>query len=78
MSEKMPNDHTDPTWRMHMQTLMKRMRNIEISQTIDQALFEYYSEKGMDVPNWKRQKDPQWWTNYLRELSGDYEENDDW
>ena len=61
-----------------MQTLTKRMKLIEISQTIDQALFEYYSEKGMDVPNWKRQKDPEWWTNYLRELSGDYEENDDW
>ena len=65
-------------WRMRMQTLTKRMKLIEISQTIDQALFEYYSEKGMDVPNWKRQKDPEWWTNYLRELSGDYEENDDW
>ena len=61
-----------------MQTLTKRMKLIEISQTIDQALFEYYSEKGMDVPNWRRQKDPNWWTNYLRELSGDYEENDDW
>lgn len=61
-----------------MQTLTKRMKLIEISQTIDQALFEYYSEKGMDVPNWKRQKDPEWWTNYLRELSGDHEENDDW
>ena len=65
-------------WRMHMETLTKRMRIIEISQKIDQALFEYYSERGKDVPNWKRQKDPQWWTNYLRELSGDYEENDDW
>lgn len=61
-----------------MQTLTKRMKLIEISQTIDQALFEYYSEKGMDVPNWRRQKDPEWWTNYLRELSGDHEENDDW
>lgn len=78
MSEKMPNDHTDPMWRMRMQTLTKRMKLIEISQTIDQALFEYYSEKGMDVPNWRRQKDPEWWTNYLRELSGDHEENDDW
>jgi hypothetical protein len=78
MSEKTPNDHTDPTWRMHMQTLTKRMRTIEISQKIDQALFEWYSERGKEVPNWKREKDPQWWTNYLRELSGDYEENDDW
>ena len=61
-----------------MQTLTKRMRTIEISQKIDRALFEWYSERGKEVPNWKREKDPQWWTNYLRELSGDYEENDDW
>jgi len=54
------------------------MRTIEISQKIDRALFEWYSERGKEVPNWKREKDPQWWTNYLRELSGDYEENDDW
>ena len=51
-----------------MQTLMKRTRNMEVKQIIDDALFEYYSEKGMEVPNWKRNKDPQWWIDYLREL----------
>ena len=49
----------------HMQTLTKRMKTIEISTKIDQALYEYYSEKGMEVPDWKRCKDPQWWIDYL-------------
>jgi len=44
---------------------------MEIAQTIDDALFEYYSEKGMEVPKWRMQKDPQWWIDYLRELGID-------
>jgi hypothetical protein len=71
MSEKTPNDHMDPTWQMHMQMLMKRKRNMEVKQIIDNTLFEYYSEKGLPVPNWKRNKDPQWWINYLQELGID-------
>jgi hypothetical protein len=54
-----------------MQTLMKRKKNMEIAQTIDDALFEYYSEKGVDVPNWKRKKDPEWWIEYLIRLGID-------
>ena len=68
MSEKMPNDHTDPTWRTHMETLMKRTRNMEVKQIIDEVLWKYYFDKGMEVPAWKRNKDPQWWIDYLREL----------
>ena len=41
---------------------------MEISQTIDKVLKEYYSEKGEDVPNWKLKKDPEWWIDYLRSL----------
>ena len=44
---------------------------MEIAQTIDDALFEWYSERGLEVPNWKRQKDPQWWIDYLKELGLD-------
>ena len=51
-----------------MQTLTKRTRNMEIARIIDNAIFEYYSEKGLPVPNWKSPKDPQWWTDYLTEL----------
>jgi len=53
-----------------MQMLMKKKRNMEIAQIIDDALFEYYSERGKDVPKWKR-KDPQWWTDYLDSLGID-------
>ena len=51
-----------------MQTLTKRTRNMEVKQIIDDALFEYYSERGMEVPNWRMRKNPQWWIDYLRDL----------
>ena len=44
---------------------------MEVKQTIDDALFEYYSERGMEVPQWKRNKDPEWWTEYLLDLGLD-------
>jgi len=55
-------------WQTHMRTLTLRKRSMEIAQIIDDALEEHYSELGLPVPNWKRQKDPQWWIDYLREL----------
>ncbi len=51
-----------------MKTLTKRMRQTEIAEKIDKALFDWYFERGMEVPNWKLQKDPQWWIDYLKEL----------
>jgi hypothetical protein len=78
MSEKIPNDNTDPIWKTHMETLMKKKRIIETKEIIEQSLFQYYLEKGMNVPNWKVEKNPDWWTDYLRELSGDHKDNDDW
>jgi hypothetical protein len=71
MSEKIPNAHTDLMWQMHMQTLMKRKRNMEVAQTINDALLEYYSERGMEVPDWNSKQDPQWWIDYLKELGID-------
>ena len=68
MSEKNLYENEDPIWRIHMQTLMMKKRNMEVAQIIDDALEEHYSELGLPVPNWKRQKDPQWWIDYLREL----------
>jgi hypothetical protein len=44
---------------------------MEVKQTIDEAIFEYYSERGMEVPNWRSPKDPQWWTDYLISLGID-------
>ena len=51
-----------------MLMLMRKKRNMEIAQTIDDALEEHYSELGLPVPNWKRQKDPEWWIEYLKDL----------
>ena len=51
--------------------LMKRKRSMEIAQTIDNALFEWYSERGLDVPKWKTRKNPDWWVEYLKELGLD-------
>ena len=56
-----------------MRTLMKKKRSMEIAQIIDKALEEHYSEPGLSVPNWKRQKDPQWWLDYLYDLGIDPE-----
>ena len=53
-----------------MLTLMMRKRNMEIAQTIDKSLYEWYSERGKNVPKWKR-KDPDWWTEYLDSLGID-------
>lgn len=64
----MQNDHTDPTWKTHMETLMMRKRVIETKEVIDQAIWEWYFEHGLEVPNWKMQKDPQWWIDYLASL----------
>jgi len=54
-----------------MQTLMQKKRSMEIAQIIDDALYEYYSELGLPVPNWKTKKDPQWWIDYLDDLKND-------
>ncbi len=71
MSEKNLYENEDPSWQMHMRMLMRRKRNMEIAQTIDNALEEYYSEKGLPVPNWKCKKNPDWWVDYLKELGID-------
>ena len=71
MSKQNPENHMDPIWQMHMQTLMKRKRNMEIAQIIDSAIYEYYSENNLSVPDWKLKKDPQWWIDYLKELETD-------
>ena len=73
MSEKMQNDPMDPTWKTYMQTLTKRMKNIEISEIIDQALWEWYSERGLEVPNWKSPPEPEWWQKQI----GTWEDPDD-
>lgn len=66
MSEKNLLENEDPSWKMHMQTLMRRKRNMEIGQTIDNALYQYYViERGQEVPQWRYMKDTDWWIEYL-------------
>ena len=71
MLDKNLHDNEDPSWQMHMQTLMKRKKSMEIAQTIDDALLEWYSERGLSVPKWKQKRDPDWWTEYLKQLGID-------
>tara|TARA_B100000035_G_scaffold301474_1_gene298119 strand:+ start:307 stop:534 length:228 start_codon:yes stop_codon:yes gene_type:complete len=73
MSEKNLYENEDPLWRTHMRMLMKRKRSMEIAQTIDNALEEWYSERGLPVPQWKSKRDPDWWIEYLEELGIDPE-----
>jgi len=72
MSEKNPLENEDPIWKTRMQMLMKRKRNMEIEQTIDDALYQYYVvERGEPVPNWRYMKDQEWWIDYLISLGID-------
>ena len=67
----MQNDPTENIWKMHMQTLTKRKRIIEIGETIDKVLYEWYSERGREVPKWKINSSPSWWISYLEDLGMD-------
>ena len=72
MSEKNPLENEDPIWQTRMQMLMKRKKNMEIEQTIDDALYQYYTvERGEKVPNWRYIKDQDWWIDYLTSLGID-------
>ena len=67
MSEKNIYENEDHSWQMHMQTLTKMKKSMEIAQTIDDALHQYYVvEQGKPVPNWRYIKDTDWWVEYLK------------
>ena len=72
MSEKNLYENEDPMWQIHMKTLMRRKRSMEIARTIDEALYQYYHvEQGKEVPNWRYIKDQDWWIEYLKSLGID-------
>ena len=62
-------ENEDPMWKIHMKTLIKRKKSMEIAQIIDDVLLEWYSEKGIPVPQWKQNTNPQWWVDYLKTLN---------
>jgi len=53
-----------------MDILQKRIRQLEIAEKIDEALYEWYSEQGRSVPQWKKERQT-WWREYLIELGLD-------
>lgn len=60
-------------WDYQMEVLNKRKRIIEIAETIDRVLWEWYSERGRDVPHWKQNFNQDWLIENKKEL--DNEEN---
>jgi len=70
MSEMNPENHTH-IWQTRMETLMKRTRNMEVKQIIDETLFKYYFDRGLEVPQWRMKRNPDWWISYLNELGID-------
>ena len=45
---------------------------MEIAQTIDDALYQYYVvERQQEVPVWRFYKDQDWWIEYLKSLGID-------
>ncbi len=55
-----------------MRMLMRRKKNMETAQIIDDALYQHYVvEQGKSVPNWKYIKDSDWWIDYLESLGID-------
>ena len=72
MSEENHLGNEDPMWQIHMKTLMRRKKSMEIARTIDEALYQYYHvEHGKEVPNWRYIKDQDWWIEYLKSLGID-------
>jgi hypothetical protein len=67
----MQNDPTDPIWQMRMKTLTQRKKQMEIGETIRKAISDWYFENGKPEPDWRIQKDPTWWVDYLKELENE-------
>jgi len=65
-------ENEDLLWQTRMRMLTQRKRSMEIAQTIDDALYQYYFvEQGKEVPNWRYIKDADWWIEYLKSLGID-------
>jgi hypothetical protein len=51
-----------------MKILMKRMKKIEIGETVKQTISDWYFENGKPEPLWYVPKNPEWWEEYLQSL----------
>jgi hypothetical protein len=63
-------ENTDPSWKTHIETLTKRMKQIEIGDNVKQAISDWYYENGMIEPQWYM-KEQDWWIQYLQSLDND-------
>jgi hypothetical protein len=50
-----------------MEILTKRMKQMQIGETISKAISDWYFENGMPEPLWYV-KEEDWWTEYLKSL----------
>ena len=49
---------------------------MEIAQTLNESFYQYYTaERGIPVPDWRTNKDPEWWVEYLKDLGLDPRNN---
>jgi len=55
----------------NMDQLQRRIRQVEIADTIRSAISQWYFEQGIPEPRWEIQRDPQWWKDYLLDLGLD-------
>lgn len=56
---------------LNMNELNRRMRQIKTAEIIKKAISDWYFEKGIPEPIWYVNQDPQWWTDYLRDLTNE-------
>jgi hypothetical protein len=71
MSEKNQPNLTN-TWNLRMKILTRRKKQLETAEIVSQAISDWYLENDLPEPDWKIQKDPEWWTSYLASLKTDH------
>jgi len=52
-----------------MHILKKRIMAMKTGETVRKAIREYYEEIGEPEPNWKYNRNDQWFIDYCKELT---------
>ena len=66
-SKKNRRNHMDP---MSMHILKKRIMVMKTGEIIRSAIREYYEEIGLPEPNWRCNRNDQWFIDYCEGLKG--------
>ena len=56
MSNENHNENEDLTWLNRMESLKMRMNGYELDRKVRKAISDYYAEKGIPEPNWRRRR----------------------